>query len=182
MKEVRVIEGQTITRSAYSAIHHWLKYHYGVATKCEGDKCLGFSKKYQWAKKRGVLYDYKRENFIQLCRSCHSRYDFTEESIQKMRESNPNTHKKVCINGHSLADAYKLDGWRECRTCRKLRKQTKEAKEREQRWKDKNKERFRVYSRRAYRKKHNVKPESYIGKYKHESDLLSALTKEGESK
>ena len=55
----------------YDAIHHWLRAHYGSATKCENPKCRKVSKNYQWALKKGKEYDWDVACFWQLCASCH---------------------------------------------------------------------------------------------------------------
>lgn len=77
----------------YDAIHHWLKYNFGKADKCESIDCLGKDKTFQWAKKKERPYSYNRDNFIKLCSSCHRKYDFTEETREKMRKYN--TGKKI---------------------------------------------------------------------------------------
>lgn len=63
----------------YGAIHKWLYKHYGKATQCDNPFCTKKSKTYQWAKRKEFKYEHKRENFIQLCASCHRRYDDTLE-------------------------------------------------------------------------------------------------------
>ena len=42
---------------------------------------------FHWAKLKDKEYKRKRENFIQLCASCHINYDFTEERREKLRQS-----------------------------------------------------------------------------------------------
>lgn len=60
----------------YSGLHDWIKREYGKATKCENlDFCLGKSKTYDWALIKGKSYRRQKTNFLQLCRSCHVRYD-----------------------------------------------------------------------------------------------------------
>lgn len=63
----------------YSGIHMWLRSEYGIANTCESDAigmdCRKNSKRYHWAKLKGKRYERKRENFIQLCNSCHRIYD-----------------------------------------------------------------------------------------------------------
>lgn len=68
----------------YSAIHAWLIRRYGNADRCEYPQCNGLSKVFHWAKRRGFLYEHKRENFIMLCVSCHSRYDWDDEKRQRL--------------------------------------------------------------------------------------------------
>lgn len=59
----------------YSAIHFWLRDRFGKAEECENMNCLGKSRTYEWAKLKEKEYERKRENFWQLCHSCHKKYD-----------------------------------------------------------------------------------------------------------
>ncbi len=74
----------------YDRIHDWLRHTYGKATTCEfchqNDK-----KKYEYALKQGLEHDFKRENYLQLCTSCHRRYDWTDEKSKaiSIRNSGP---------------------------------------------------------------------------------------------
>lgn len=77
-----------VTETHYRAVHSWLRKHFGRAERCEGTECSGKSKVYNWALKHGCDYDFKRENFINLCRGCHARYDMTAETVRKLRETN----------------------------------------------------------------------------------------------
>ncbi len=147
------MKSKKISRSLYSAIHHWLKYHYGKATKCENEECSGLSKNYQWALLRNKEYEYERKNFFQLCRSCHTRYDFTEESIRKMKENSPNTQKELCINGHPLTEEnvyharYKNTQARHCKICKaKFRKN----------WQEKNVEKRKIYQKAWHRRRKDI--------------------------
>lgn len=113
-----------IDRAKYASIHYWLKSKYGVATECSNKDCKGKSKNFNWCLLRDKPYDWKRENFIQMCRSCHATYDVTESTRKKLSLTNRNTNKKVCIRGHKLEgdNVYILSSskkpWRSCRTCR----------------------------------------------------------------
>lgn len=69
----------------YFRIHNWISYHHGKATKCENEKCKsGSPKRFEWALLKGNDYKRDRNNFIMLCPSCHRKYDFTEQTRQKM--------------------------------------------------------------------------------------------------
>lgn len=62
--------------SKYRKIHYWLRRTYGNASKCEfTETCKGISNKYDWALKDGCDHEKKRENYIELCKSCHAIYD-----------------------------------------------------------------------------------------------------------
>lgn len=69
-----------------SAIHRWLNYHYGRADHCENITCEGKGKKFDWALIKGKDYKRLRSVFKQLCRSCHVKYDYTEERRKKTSE------------------------------------------------------------------------------------------------
>ncbi len=68
----------------YYNVHKWLAYHYGKANACENPDCDKKVQKYTWALKRERRYEKDRAAFLQLCRRCHARYDFTEETKQKL--------------------------------------------------------------------------------------------------
>jgi hypothetical protein len=60
----------------YRNIHYWIRTKFGKASKCEFTKtCKGKSKTYDWALKKGCEHARKRENYIELCKSCHAIYD-----------------------------------------------------------------------------------------------------------
>ncbi len=69
----------------YAAKHMWIRYHYGKASRCENPNChyprvnsigkiLTSPKAFNWANVSGF---YKREigDWLQLCASCHGRWD-----------------------------------------------------------------------------------------------------------
>ena len=73
----------------YGAIHDYIKSMRGPAVKCENPDCtyprktkngvLAYPKNFDWALRKGRKYsDRKPDSFIQLCRSCHKKYDFNE--------------------------------------------------------------------------------------------------------
>jgi len=59
----------------YWGIHTWLQQHYGWADKCEEKDCPGKSTKFKWDKLKNKPYQRRRDNFIQLCKQCHNKYD-----------------------------------------------------------------------------------------------------------
>lgn len=70
----------------YDAIHWWLRNKHGRASKCENDSCKGESKNYEWSKLKGKRYLRIRENYWQLCKSCHRDYDITQKTREIMRK------------------------------------------------------------------------------------------------
>lgn len=71
----KFVNHRNVTSSEYSAVHYWMKSNYGKASKCESGTCTKKSKTFQWALLRGKTYCRKRENFMELCGSCHLKYD-----------------------------------------------------------------------------------------------------------
>ena len=59
----------------YHGVHAWLRRHFGNASICEGMDCRQNSSEYNWALIKGKRHERKRENYMQLCRSCHALYD-----------------------------------------------------------------------------------------------------------
>jgi hypothetical protein len=76
----------------YHRAHYYLRTKHGKANKCESKKCSGVSKKYEWALKKGKEYSFNKNDYLQLCKSCHSKYDYkggiviSEGHKQKLRE------------------------------------------------------------------------------------------------
>lgn len=66
----------------YYGIHEWLYTNFGKANKCENPDCNHNSKRFQWAKLKGREYQRRRENFWQLCSSCHINYDETNLALR----------------------------------------------------------------------------------------------------
>lgn len=73
-----------ISKREYSNIHYWLRKNYGNADQCEGEECKGTSKNYGWALLKGKKYEKSRDNFMPLCKSCHTLYDTTDETRRKL--------------------------------------------------------------------------------------------------
>lgn len=61
------------------AIHKWINRHFGKADHCENENCEGKSNWFEWALLRGCEYARDIKVFKQLCRSCHTKYDMTDE-------------------------------------------------------------------------------------------------------
>ena len=59
----------------YRSVHWWLWKTYGKAYKCENAKCEKTNRRFEWAKLKDKEYAKKKENFMMLCKSCHSKYD-----------------------------------------------------------------------------------------------------------
>lgn len=91
----------------YSGVHIWLTKNYGKASKCmfKNTTCSGKSNVFQWA---NISKEYRRDvnDFIQLCRSCHAKYDYTEKQREITRKKSIG---KVPGNIRSIKQ-YTLDG------------------------------------------------------------------------
>lgn len=61
----------------YYSIHGWLRRNCIKKRTCENCGTTE-AKKYDWALKKGCVYEKDINNFLELCRSCHLRYDYTE--------------------------------------------------------------------------------------------------------
>ena len=69
-------------------LHKKLHRDFGNATKCENINCTcKYPKRYEWALKKGHQYSSDAKDYIQLCPSCHRKYDFTEAQREKCRLS-----------------------------------------------------------------------------------------------
>lgn len=69
----------------YNRIHKYLVYNYGKASKCENTTCsYPNPKRYEWALKKGRKYSKNIKDYLQLCPSCHRKYDYTEEQRRKV--------------------------------------------------------------------------------------------------
>jgi hypothetical protein len=82
----------------YRDIHYWLKKNFGKAERCYNKDCEKKSTVYQWAKIKDKKYVKDRNSFTQLCRSCHSKEDITQETKDKISKA----HK-----GRKLSEAHK---------------------------------------------------------------------------
>jgi hypothetical protein len=93
-------------KAGYSAMHMWIRQEYGKASKCE--KCGTTQGKYEWANISGE-YRRSREDYMELCPSCHHRMDWGN----------------FCSKGHEYTPQNTLwskDGrHRFCRECSRMR-------------------------------------------------------------
>lgn len=73
----------------YNNIHQWLRNNHGKAYKCDNIDCMSSSQNYEWAKLKGKEYEKDVNNFHMLCKSCHTIYDFTDDTRNKMMNRIP---------------------------------------------------------------------------------------------
>lgn len=77
-RPVKMAGNTGVNVTKYSQVHKYLINEFGKANQCEMCKVEGKSK-YEWALKKGFKYDFNVDNFIQMCCSCHRKYDITNE-------------------------------------------------------------------------------------------------------
>ncbi len=68
-------------KNHYVYVHRWLRNNFGTANKCESINCNKTSNYYEWALIHGKKYEFNKDNFIQLCHSCHKQYDYGKNII-----------------------------------------------------------------------------------------------------
>lgn len=74
--------------SEIHSMHKYLDYHYGKPTVCEHCKKEYIGKsKMDWALKKDRTYSRNKKDYFRLCRSCHRKYDLTEEKKKKAIEN-----------------------------------------------------------------------------------------------
>lgn len=104
---MKVQKSKEVNPWFYKDVHDWIRKNYGKADHCENPNCKGIDKKgnkiktFQWALIHGKTYDFKRENFKQLCASCHCKYDtpiHTKEWNKKVSKS---------LTGRPLSEEHK---------------------------------------------------------------------------
>lgn len=77
----------------YLNIHQNIRRWHGKANKCENPDCESVKpKRYEWALKKGRTYSENINDYIQLCPSCHRKYDETEERRAKLSKIHKGKH------------------------------------------------------------------------------------------
>ena len=72
--------------AGYVAIHTWVKNKLGKPNRCENPNCKSIKpKRYEWASiSRKTLRD--KNDFVQLCPSCHRKYDIRKITLEQLYE------------------------------------------------------------------------------------------------
>lgn len=81
----------------YHGIHRWLTSKYGRGKNCE---FCSKQTRLHWAKVDGKEYERIRANFIELCSSCHKKYDMTDvvrTNMSKSKIGKPSNRKGTII-------------------------------------------------------------------------------------
>lgn len=85
----------TLNRN-YFRVHSWLNYHFGSASRCENPKgCANKPKRFEYALIKGLDYKKNINNFIQLCPSCHRKYDYTKSQRLKISAKSKGNHYRA---------------------------------------------------------------------------------------
>lgn len=88
-----------IAKNKYKYFHKKLKWINGVAKKCESVDCKSLSpKRFEWALRKGCEYSSNVEDYIQLCPSCHRKYDLTDKARENMsirKQGEKHNHAKL---------------------------------------------------------------------------------------
>lgn len=90
-----------IKKSTHNKFHEVLIERHGNASKCEMPDCKSANpKRFEWALKKGHQYSNKPEDYIQLCPSCHRKYDFTEDIRTKLKakKQGENNNRAILTN------------------------------------------------------------------------------------
>ena len=104
----------------YGNIHTWLKNNYGKASKCENKDCTYKSpKRYEWALIKGKQHKKDRDNYMQLCPSCHRKYDLTAQIRENISKG------KKGVSAHNKGNDSRII--KNCLTCGKEYKNYKKT-------------------------------------------------------
>lgn len=120
-----ILEGKS-ERQKYQYIHWKISIIYGKATKCESLSCKHKTpQRFEWALIKGRQYSLDASDYIQLCPSCHRKYDMTDEirkSIsashigKRMGRDNPAARKvidtRTGVIYHTVREAADTSGFK----------------------------------------------------------------------
>ena len=70
-------------KAGIKAVHKWLGQHYGKPKYCINFNCLNKSNIFEWCKKIESSYTHNPNDYLWLCRSCHRKYDWTQEKKEQ---------------------------------------------------------------------------------------------------
>ena len=71
-------------KNYYRIVHTWINKHYGKASICENLECNRISTVFEYCLRKNMQHERNRDNYIELCRSCHRHYDMTDTLKAKM--------------------------------------------------------------------------------------------------
>jgi len=88
------LEKKRFGTGGYIAKHKWVQKCKGKASKCTSKNCSGNSKTYHWALIKDREYSHNPDDYIELCCSCHGKYDMTDEKrkhLKRLADNQKNT-------------------------------------------------------------------------------------------
>jgi len=153
---------KNVSIKKYHQIHHWLKINFGKAYKCENKNCKNISKLFSWALKNSCEYEFKRENYLMLCRSCHAKIDISLETRKRISDKRKGIkligeNRKCLMCGKLMVNPHISK--RYCNNCRQDR-----YKYTHSRWAKENKDKMRIWWLN-YRKNNKAKLKEYHRNY-----------------
>jgi len=99
-----------IPQKEYDNIHKWVLRYFGLATRCESEDCTSEKpKRFEWALRKECSYARNISNYIQLCPSCHRKYDLTEaERANKSAKKIGQLNNGAKLSEISVLEIYRL--------------------------------------------------------------------------
>jgi len=70
-----------------SHCHYYLNSKFGKPKTCDNPDCNGKCKTYDWCKKTDSEYTCNRDDYLRMCRSCHRKYDMTDEKLEQAKKN-----------------------------------------------------------------------------------------------
>jgi hypothetical protein len=103
----RTVGNTGVLERDYNKVHRWLLKKFGKASKCEFCKKTD-SVLFEWALIKGMDYSFIRENYMELCISCHRKYDESDISRRNKSEAHKgrvsNNTKAVIMYGAGVTE------------------------------------------------------------------------------
>jgi len=87
----------------YASCHQKIHRKFGRAIRCENANCNGAApKRFEWALRKGRTYSDNIEDYMQLCPSCHRKYDYNKEQgllhSKRMKGRKPTKKQLIALS------------------------------------------------------------------------------------
>lgn len=112
IKPLHIWEQLGIDAKTYDNCHYYIKKVYGSAKQCEkcGKKGTKIKKwNIHWALIRGRVYSKNRDDYMQLCASCHSKYDYGNPRLCAYEDCKELYYSKGFCPNHYSKEKYRLN-------------------------------------------------------------------------
>lgn len=97
-----------IPKWKHNKFHKSIINNYGNAAKCEHCKSTT-AKRYEWCLREGHEYSSNPEDYLQLCTSCHRKYDFNESIRTKLKvKKQGESHNMAKLSEAKVLEIYDL--------------------------------------------------------------------------